>query len=118
MKKIYKKNYPCPVSLALDIVGGKWKSLILFNLKEGPIRFSDLRRMIKPAITEKMLTQELRELEACHLIIRKVYPQVPPKVEYSLTEEAFQVMPVIRELYKFGSSFAKNHKIKVELHQG
>lgn len=79
------KMYNCPVEATLDVVGGKWKVVILWHIKEnGIIRFGQLKRLI-PKITQKMLTQQLRELERDQVINRKVYTQVPPKVEYSLT---------------------------------
>ncbi len=79
------KTYNCPVEAAIDVMGGKWKPLILWWLNQRTYRFSELRRAI-PAITEKMLTQQLRELEADGVVARRIYPTVPPKVEYSLTD--------------------------------
>lgn len=80
------KLYNCPVEATIDVVGGKWKVLILWHIKENNVvRFGQLKKLI-PTITQKMLTQQLRELEKDHVIHRKVYTQVPPKVEYSLTE--------------------------------
>lgn len=76
------KHYSCPVEAALDVVGGKWKVLILWWLHQRTYRFAELRRLI-PGITEKMLTQHLRQLEADGIVHRQVYPTVPPKVEYS-----------------------------------
>jgi DNA-binding HxlR family transcriptional regulator len=79
------KIYNCPVEAAIDVIGGKWKPLILWWLHQDTHRFAELRRQI-PGITEKMLTQHLRELEADGIVQRRVYPSVPPKVEYSLTD--------------------------------
>jgi DNA-binding HxlR family transcriptional regulator len=79
------KVYNCPVEAAIDVIGGKWKPLILWWLHQRTHRFAELRRKI-PRITEKMLTQHLRELEADGIVHRQVYAAVPPKVEYSLTE--------------------------------
>jgi DNA-binding HxlR family transcriptional regulator len=78
------RTYNCPVEAALDVIGGKWKALILWWLQERTWRFAELRRQI-PGITEKMLTRQLRELEADGIVARRVYPTVPPRVEYSLT---------------------------------
>ncbi len=97
-----KKNYSCPVEATLGIIGGKWKVLILWYLKdEQIIRFSKLKRLI-PGITQKMLTQQLRELEADGLITRKVYAQVPPKVEYSLTKDGESLGPILTLMCEWG----------------
>lgn len=79
------RPYVCGIDAAIDVVGGKWKVLILWALNEDTQRFGELRRMV-PGITEKMLIQQLRELEADGVVHREVYPEVPPKVEYSLTD--------------------------------
>lgn len=80
-----KRTYSCGLDAAVDVVGGKWKALILWALHHGPRRFGELNRSLS-GISEKMLIQQLRELEAYGLVHREVYRQVPPKVEYSLTE--------------------------------
>ena len=80
-----RRTYACPVEAAIDVFGGKWKPIILWWLHQRTWRFAELRRQI-PGITEKMLTHQLRELEAEGIVERRVYPSVPPKVEYSLTE--------------------------------
>jgi DNA-binding HxlR family transcriptional regulator len=87
----------CPVEAALDIIGGKWKSIILFRVIERTRRFNELRRLL-PAITQRMLTNQLRELERDGLITRKIYPQVPPKVEYSPTPLGNSLEPVLGSL--------------------
>ena len=87
----------CSVDLAIDLVGGKWKSLILYRLREGTLRFGQLQRAI-PDATQRMLTLHLRALERDGLLIRKVYAEVPPKVEYTLTEPALQLMPVLESM--------------------
>ena len=91
----------CPVAATLDLIGGKYKALILWHLSEGKLRFSELRKVVKTA-TPKMLTQQLRELETSHLIHREVYPVIPPKVEYSLTETGRSLLPIMKQL---GSRF-------------
>ncbi|RLK25723.1 HxlR family transcriptional regulator [Micromonospora sp. M71_S20] len=80
-----KRTYTCGLDAAIDVVGGKWKALILWELDNGPRRFAEVRRGID-GISEKMLIQQLREMEAYGLVHREVYRQVPPKVEYSLTD--------------------------------
>lgn len=94
----------CPVEAALDIIGGKWKSIILFRVMEETRRFNELRRLL-PNITQRMLTNQLRELERDGLISRKVYAQVPPKVEYSITEFGSTLEPVLRELTKWAEKY-------------
>ena len=79
-----ERPYSCGIDAALDVVGGKWKALILWALSTGTQRFGDLKRLI-PGVTEKMLIQQLRELEADGLIDRSAHPEVPPRVEYRLT---------------------------------
>jgi DNA-binding HxlR family transcriptional regulator len=102
-------NYRCTVSVTLGIIGGKWKSLILWHLSFKTLRFSQLqRRLVK--VTQKMLTQQLRELEADGLIHRKVYAEVPPRVEYSLTELGESVVPILQLMYRWG----KDYLIKTE----
>ena len=95
------KTYNCPVEAAVDVFGGKWKALILWWLQERTWRFAQLRRQI-PGITEKMLTQQLRELEADGIVDRRVYPTVPPKVEYSLTEYGRSLKRALREICDWG----------------
>ncbi|WP_067969020.1 winged helix-turn-helix transcriptional regulator [Nocardiopsis trehalosi] len=80
-----KRSYSCGLDAAVDVVGGKWKALILWALHDGPRRFGELRRGV-PGISEKSLIIQLREMEHCGLVHREVYHQVPPKVEYSLTD--------------------------------
>ena len=91
----------CPVEASLDLIGGKWKAVILFHLLGGSKRFNELRRLL-PKVTQRMLTRQLRELESDHIVSRKVYAEVPPRVEYSLTEFGKTLEPVIRTLQKWG----------------
>ncbi|MBU2664497.1 helix-turn-helix transcriptional regulator [Actinoplanes bogorensis] len=95
------KQYGCPVELAVDVIGGRWRVVILARLKEGAHRYGELRRLT-PGISEKMLTQRLRELEADGLVTRKDHETVPPHVEYSLTEEGRSLAPVLQALYDWG----------------
>lgn len=104
MRKQRHKAYTnCPVEAALDIIGGKWKSIILFRIMEGTRRFNELRRLL-PNITQRMLTNQLRELERDGLVFRKVYAEVPPKVEYSVTAFGKTLGPVLTTLTKWAET--------------
>jgi DNA-binding HxlR family transcriptional regulator len=92
----------CPIRTTLDVIGGKWKPLILFQLKNGPQRFSALRRSI-PDVTQKMLTDRLKELERDGIVHREVYAVVPPKVEYSLTPYGEGLKPILAAMAKWGT---------------
>jgi DNA-binding HxlR family transcriptional regulator len=94
-------EYFCPVEGTLDVIGGKWKTLIIWFLRKGTLRFSELERTI-PGITQVMLTKRLRELERDGIVSRHVYSQIPPKVEYSLTEKGMTVIPVLETLCDWG----------------
>lgn len=94
----------CPTETALDVIGGKWKGMILFYLDEGTKRFNELRRLL-PGVTQRMLTKQLRELEENGLVHREVYPVVPPKVEYSLTPLGQQLSPVLAALKNWGEQY-------------
>ena len=85
------------------MIGGKWKPLVIYQLRDGTLRFSQIVGQGEPRITQRMLTKELRELEKDGLVIRKVYPQVPPKVEYSLTETGQSLIPILDQLCDWGS---------------
>ncbi len=104
----------CPVTIALSVIGGKWKVIILWHLKEGGVkRFGELQRLVR-GISQKMLTQELRDLEDSGLVSRKVYPVVPPKVEYSLTETGWSLKPVLEQLSDWGKEYRKGRGESVE----
>jgi DNA-binding HxlR family transcriptional regulator len=104
------KYYNNPVELALDIIGGKWKMPILWRLKDRVWRYGELKRSVG-IVTQKMLAQQLKELESSGLIKRKVYPTVPPKVEYSLTTDGRRVIPVIKKIRDWGIKYqTKNSK--------
>jgi len=100
------RNYDNPVSLPLKIIGGKWKMPIVWSLSTKSMRYGELKKAF-PRITHKMLTQQLRELEKDELINRKVYSQIPPKVEYSLTLLGKSVLPVIEILIEWGNEYRK-----------
>ena len=91
----------CPVEATLGMIGGKYKTLILWKLISGPMRFSELRRTV-PGATPKMLTQQLRELEKDGLVHREIFPVIPPRVEYSLTERGEALIPTLDALSKWG----------------
>ncbi|MFT3762502.1 MAG: winged helix-turn-helix transcriptional regulator [Pseudoxanthomonas sp.] len=96
----------CVVEATLELIDGKWKGVVLYHLLcEGTLRFNELRRRL-PNVTQRMLTAQLRELEADDLIARRVYAQVPPKVEYSLTERGRSLQPVIAALKAWGDAHA------------
>ena len=99
----------CPVAATLDLIGGKYKALILWHLADGKLRFSQLRDKIAKA-TPKMLTQQLRELETQNLIHREVYPVIPPKVEYSLTETGKSLMPILVAMRDWGADYLRTSK--------
>lgn len=94
--------FACPVTFTVDVIGGKWKSLIIFHLMSGTRRFNELRRLI-PQVTQRMLTLQLRELEMDKIIYRKVYREVPPKVEYSLAALGTTLVPLISAMREWGA---------------
>lgn len=104
-------NEICPVAATLDLIGGKYKALILWYLADGRHRFCELRKRIAGA-TPKMLTQQLRELEAQNLIHREVYPVVPPKVEYSLTETGKSLMPILTAMRDWGVEYLHSKNLE------
>ncbi|AAS96896.1 winged helix-turn-helix transcriptional regulator [Nitratidesulfovibrio vulgaris] len=111
LKHCAGKDYYCSLELTLQVIGGKWKPIILWRIgQDGVLRFSELRRIL-PNITQKMLTQQLRELEADGMVHREVYPQVPPRVEYSLTELGRTLMPVLEHLILWGRAFEEMHGV-------
>ena len=101
----------CPVEATLDLIGGKYKALILWHLSDGKLRFNELRKLIQGA-TPKMLTQQLRELESQRLIHREVYPVIPPKVEYSLTELGQSLMPILVAMRDWGADYMKTKNLE------
>ncbi|GFZ76550.1 putative HTH-type transcriptional regulator YybR [Paenibacillus marchantiophytorum] len=96
----------CPVEYTLDVIGGKWKGVLLYHLIGGTKRFNEFKR-ICPTITQRMLTLQLRELEEDGVVHREVYHQVPPKVEYSLTEFGQTLVPIILLMKEWGTSYKK-----------
>lgn len=113
MKKLGDKTYDCavgcPVEATLDLIDGKWKAVILYHLLGDTIRFNELRRRLS-RITQRMLTRQLRELEAAGLIHREIYAEVPPRVEYSLTTLGRSLEPVVRMLWTWGNQYLAARK--------
>lgn len=104
MTKSQPCSYGCSVEAALSVIGGKWKCMILFHLLDGTKRFNELHREV-PGITQRMLTLQLRELEADNVVHREVYAEVPPRVEYSLTEFGRTLEPILMGLKHWGDSY-------------
>lgn len=98
------KSYQCPVEAALDVIGGKWKPLILWALGDEVMRFSELQKAL-PGVNTKMLTKQLRELEEDGVITRKVYPEVPPRVEYAITDFGKTLIPILQALCNWGAEY-------------
>lgn len=96
----------CHVETTLAIIGGKWKLVILWHLSQQTLRFNELEKRI-PGVTQKMLTQQLREMEKDRLISRKVYPVIPPRVEYSITEHGKSLGKALKELDLWGEKHTK-----------
>ncbi|MCM2534149.1 winged helix-turn-helix transcriptional regulator [Neobacillus pocheonensis] len=108
MSLAQERTFNCEKELTLSVIGGKWKMLILWHLgKKGTKRFGELKALI-PGITQRMLVNQLRELEEDLIVERKVYPVVPPKVEYSLTEQGESLMPILDSMYQWGKNYMEN----------
>jgi DNA-binding HxlR family transcriptional regulator len=100
-KMTVEKEYKCTVEVTLQVIGGKWKAVILWHLSHKTLRFSQLQRRL-PGVTQKMLTQQLRELERDGIIHREVYAEVPPRVEYSMTETGRTLAPLLAMMCEWG----------------
>ncbi|MEO1924954.1 MAG: helix-turn-helix domain-containing protein [Gammaproteobacteria bacterium] len=98
----------CPVTTAIDVIGGKWTIIILYQLRGKTLRFGELKRAI-PKITQKMLTHQLRDLEVNKLVTRKIYAEVPPRVEYTPTDLADKLNPALDLLCSWGEEYQKEH---------
>ncbi len=96
----------CPLVLALNLIGGKWKPIVLHMLSTRTLRFGELKNMIAP-VSQKVLTAQLRELEADGMLVRTVYAEVPPRVEYRLSARGASLVPVLNALYAWGQTAAK-----------
>jgi DNA-binding HxlR family transcriptional regulator len=104
MNRTHDKEFDCPIQAIVDLVGGKWKLSILYQLFQGTRRYGELKRLV-PKATERMLTLQLRELEASGIVQRTVYPEVPPKVEYSLTELGLSLKPVLQTMLDWSETY-------------
>lgn len=91
----------CPVEITLAVIGGRWKALVMYHLQGGTKRFSELRRLV-PGVTQRMLTQQLRELEADGVVNRHVHPVVPPRVDYTLTDHGRTLLPILEAMAAWG----------------
>lgn len=99
----YSCDFGCSVEAAIEAIGGKWKGVVLYHLSKTQ-RFNELRKLM-PTITQRMLTKQLRELERDGIVIRKVYAEVPPKVEYSLSDFGKTLQPILKELESWGNIY-------------
>ncbi len=102
---LHDRRYYCPVEVALDVIGGKWKGVIIWYLLEGSLRFSELKQKIN-TVSEKVLIRELRALEKAGLVTRTVHPQVPPRVEYALSEFGHTLRPLVEQISAFGEIYS------------
>jgi DNA-binding HxlR family transcriptional regulator len=107
------KKYNCFFQLATDIIGGKWKALVLWCLKDSVKRNGELKRLI-PEVSQKMLTQQLRELESSGIVERIVYPVVPPKVEYKLTTMGEKLIPILINLHDWGKEYSDINNLDID----
>jgi len=107
MKEKCAKYEKCPMVLVQDIVSGKWKILIMWYLSYSNLRFSDIQRKL-PNVSQKVLSRQLKSLEEDNIINRKVYPVVPPKVEYSLTDVGNRLIPILEMMHTFGAEYLED----------
>ncbi len=112
--KMKDKTYHCALDVTMNFIGGKWKTVVLWYLRKESKRFSELKRHI-PDITEKMLSMQLKELEKDGILHRKVYAEVPPRVEYSLTQEGKTLLPVLEALASWGRYMGQKYGIVEEV---
>lgn len=112
--RLHNEDFHCALDVTMRFIGGKWKAVVLWYLKNKTRRFSELKEQI-PDITDKMLSLQLKALEEDGLIIRTVYPQVPPRVEYQLSEEGRSIVPVVEAIAKWGRNKAEKEGKLVEV---
>ena len=107
-----KKELPaCPVEVTMGLIGDRWKILIVRDLLTGTKRFGELKKSVT-GITQKVLTSHLRDMEASGLVKRKVYAEVPPRVEYSLTKTGLSLKPILDSMVKWGNEYRKTYKVQ------
>lgn len=114
MKNMKEKLPECPVEMTLHLIGDKWKVLIIRDLLTGTKRFGELKKSIG-GITQKVLTSHLRSMEEKGLVTRRVYAQVPPKVEYTLTETGYSLQPVLDAMTQWGNTYKERERAREEL---
>ncbi|MBL7752050.1 MAG: winged helix-turn-helix transcriptional regulator [Chitinophagaceae bacterium] len=112
--KLHGQEYHCAMDITMDYIGGKWKTVVLWYLRKDKKRFSELKKLI-PGITEKMLSIQLKQLEQDGLIGRKIYGEVPPRVEYSLTDFGKTLIPMLEEIAKWGRHLGEQDGEMVEV---
>ncbi len=100
----------CPVEMTLQLIGDKWKVLILRDLLTGTKRFGELKKSVT-GITQKVLTSNLRAMESSGLLTREVFPEVPPRVEYTLTDTGYSLEPILNSMYSWGENYKRNLSI-------
>lgn len=113
---IEESRFNCPFELTIELIGGKWKGLILWHLMEKKVLRNGEMLRLMPKITQKMLTQQLREMEENGLVSRIIYEQVPPKVEYSLTPHGEALKPILDQMIEWGLIYARDNKIALACH--
>lgn len=113
MSKQRERIYSCPVEATVDVIGGKWKALIYYLLLDRALRFNELQKLL-PGITQKMLTQQLREMEEDGIVFRKVYAEVPPRVEYSITDYGETLRPLLFNMLDWGLEHIKKYNLKFD----
>lgn len=109
MYRFNEKEYKCSLEATMDVLGGKWRSLILWHLIEEDLRFSQIQKIV-PGISKKVLSEHLRVLEKNDLIIRTVYPEVPPRVEYKISEKGKTLATALNELESWGKEYLADNK--------
>lgn len=108
-----RKRYHCPVELAVEVIGGRWTPVLLAHLKEGELRYGQLRKLV-PGISQKMLTQRLRELERAGLVVRTVHEDAVVTVSYRLSEQGQELGPMLRAMYDWGQRRAAHTGVTIE----